>query len=354
MFCRTMLIGIAVVLGSGSSMASELEVEFCATIATPRITLGTHSRIMYYLWNKTTKPIEYATPPVPVPVHHFDVAGKRHPPTFSTLDPGDFTLLVTPVPMGGGFSVEMVGEYNIPVSVQVRIGSGIQTLEQAVRYELVDQPPPDRYVVKKKRQRSKQLSNEVTTVFVLDDSLYREERKRARSSIMAGRSQDDVENYLEGKRQWYDTPYGHQGFGERDDWIHETGPNSGFALINDLDCLLEGSYRLTELDYRIRYGVQFEARKIYGLSPYFAVKHSLYLFREQGKATALEYLDGLDPSGWNCVDRAIRAYVREQIAGWSKTSRPEGLVYTKELRKKLLPGGDGRLYRIDSPSDTPL
>jgi hypothetical protein len=342
-----MLIGIIVMLSSGSNMASELGVEFCATVAKQKITLGTHSRIIYFLWNRTSKSIEYYIPPIPVPVHYFDVAIDHLPPTFSLLNPGEFILRATPVPIGGGFSADIVGKYNIPVSIQIRDGPEIETLEQVVRYELVDEPPPDRYVVKKKRQRSKQPSNEVTTVFVLDDSQYREERKRARSSIMAGRSQDDIENYLEGKRQWYDTSYGHLGFGEPEDWTHERGPKPEFALLRSLDSLMDGAYTLSDFEYRKIYEVEYQARVKYGLSPYYAVKHAIYIFREKGRGAALEYLHGLESEGWNCVEDGILRYTIDRIGSWALNRRPEGLVYTKEMLSNLGRGQDGRLFPID-------
>ncbi len=316
-FKTTIFIGIIFSLCSGGSVASEPEVEFCATAANQRITLGTYSRIVYFVWNRTSKPIEFATPPIPVPIHYANVAGDRHPPTFSLLNPGEFKLRVARVPSGGGFSADIVGEYNIPVTVQIRGDTEIETLEQVVRYELVDEPPPDRYIVKRRQRQSKQLSGEAVSVFVLDDSAYREERKRVMAAVMAGRSQDDVENYLEGKRQWYDTSYGHLGFGEPEDWTHDRGPKPEFSLIRSLDSLMDGAYTVSDLEYRIIYEVKYQARVKYGLSPYYAVKHAIYLFREEGRNPALEYLRGLNSEGWSCVEDAILRYFIDRIGSWA-------------------------------------
>jgi hypothetical protein len=47
----------------------------------------------------------------------------------------------------------------------------------------------------------------------------------------------------------------------------------------------------------------------------------------------VKYLDGLDTAGWGCVDLAIRGWATSRIAAWTGQGKPEGLVYSEELKR---------------------
>jgi hypothetical protein len=286
--------------------------------------------------------VEYAITPTELFLRYRDEYAPvpdHVPPRFDKLKPGQLELGGSMIPDDRVFRSDTAGVYEIPVTLRLRKHGKVEVRTILLKLALVDKAPPAKYEVKPVLARDTKDQWRTVPAYKLDDSAWKENCSQVWERIFQGATRDNQEDFLARKQQYYDTPCGHDGFGTSADW--QVG-----GLVHDLDTLLLGEYSINTMSYRIFYEAQYEARKRWGLSPCFSVRHAIWVFREKGKDAALKYLDGLDTAGWNCVERAIRDWAREKIASWKGTGKPEGLVYTQEMRRRNLLVFDKKTHRL--------
>ena len=330
---RGLVVALAVLLAASAGVAAEdgafPDIESCAVLAASRIPLGTTTAAELFVWNRSNEAIEYGIVPSELYLRYRDLRAPvpdSVPPDFKTLGSGELKFGGYTVPDDRVFRSDVTGEYEVPVELRLRRGDQLEVRTVVLTLTLANEPPPARYEVKPVVARDTKDHGRRIEAYQLDDTAWREACTLERQRIFQGATQDNFEDWLNREREYYDTACGHDGFGRSDDWA-ETG------LTYDLETLLAGEYRIDLMAYRILYEVQYQARKKWGLSPYYAVKHAIWVFREEGEEAALKYLDGLGTAGWNCVDLAARDWTRSRIASWQGTGKPEGLVYSEELKR---------------------
>ena len=319
---------VAAAAAAGNAPVRVGDVEVCVVLPRDRIPLGTPTGLELSIWNRGTTAAEYSIERLRVPERYTTGRITDYvPDTFSRLEPGGLLLRGWRLFSDLAFTPDMAGNYELPVRIRIKTGDQEKLVGKTVTYQLTGESPGDRYLVKPvMRYVIRDHNRGKVQAYRLDDTAWREACTQEHQRIFQGATQKNLEDWLDREKQWYDTPCGHDGFGKPDDWV-------GTGLIDQLETLLAGDYAIGTMSYRILYQVQYEARRKWGLSPYYAVRHAIWVMHEEGKEAAVKYLDGLDTSGWSCVDLAIRGWATSRIAAWTGQGKPEGLVYSEELKR---------------------